>query len=47
MVVFLLSMRADLDNVESVSFPDSSQWCLDVRTGARAGARGRARARGA
>ncbi|EFJ43749.1 hypothetical protein VOLCADRAFT_109954 [Volvox carteri f. nagariensis] len=34
MPVFLLSIRAELENVESLSIPSSSHFCLDVKESA-------------
>ena len=31
MVVFVLRLKADVENVEEISFPEHAQWCLNLK----------------
>ena len=31
MVVFVLRFKADIENVEEISFPEHAQWCLNLK----------------
>ena len=31
MVLFLLCVKADIDNIAEIAFPEASQWCLDLQ----------------